>query len=100
MARKQTPDGRRVTVCAKLSEPEAAAVDTARGTLTRGTWLRMAALAYLGTDPGRQDTPQPTAKPKQTRSPRTKPDGTTRKTAQPESAADIMAALRARQQHG
>jgi hypothetical protein len=46
MARTQTPDGKRVTICIKVSEPEAAAIDAARGALTRSAWGRGAMLAH------------------------------------------------------
>lgn len=45
MPRERTPDGKRVTICAKFSEAEAAQIDTARGLVTRSQWLRSAALA-------------------------------------------------------
>jgi hypothetical protein len=45
MARTQTPDGKRVTICIKVSEPEAAVIDAARGTLTRSAWGRDALIA-------------------------------------------------------
>jgi hypothetical protein len=45
MARPKTPQGRRVTICAKVNEAEAAAIDLARGAEDLGTWLRRVALA-------------------------------------------------------
>jgi hypothetical protein len=45
MARPKTPDGKRVTICAKFSEAQAAEIDIARGHMDRGEWLRIAALA-------------------------------------------------------
>lgn len=45
MARTKTPGGKRVTICAKFSEAEEAAIDAARGTVNRSEWLRRAALA-------------------------------------------------------
>lgn len=45
MARTKTPDGKRVGISAKFSEPEAAEIDAARGGMQRGPWLRLAALA-------------------------------------------------------
>lgn len=45
MARPQTPDGKRVTICAKFSEAEEVLIDTARGHMSRSEWLRLAALA-------------------------------------------------------
>jgi hypothetical protein len=43
--RPREPEGKRVTVCAKFSESEAAVIDTARGAMTRSEWLRRAVLA-------------------------------------------------------
>lgn len=43
--RPREPEGKRVTICAKFSETEAAAIDTARGHMNRSEWLRLAALA-------------------------------------------------------
>jgi len=45
MARPKTAEGKRVTICAKFSDDEASAVDTARGSMSRSEWLRLAALA-------------------------------------------------------
>ncbi len=45
MARPESPDGKRVTICAKFSEAQAAVIDTARGHMGRSEWLRLAALA-------------------------------------------------------
>jgi hypothetical protein len=45
MARPESPDGKRVTICAKFSEAQAAAIDAARGHMMRSEWLRHAALA-------------------------------------------------------
>ena len=44
MGRPESPEGRRVPVSFKLSEAEAALVDSARGDLERGPWMRQAAL--------------------------------------------------------
>lgn len=44
MPRKPTPDGRRVHVNIRVSEPEAALLDSVRGQLSRGPWMRAAAL--------------------------------------------------------
>jgi hypothetical protein len=54
MARKPTPDGRRVHENIRLSEPEAALIDAVRGTTARGPWMRQAALevARRTTDSG------------------------------------------------
>jgi len=45
MARPKTPEGKRVTICAKFSEAQAAEIDAARGTMDRSEWMRLAALA-------------------------------------------------------
>ena len=42
--RKKEPEGKRVTVCAKLSEAEAVEVDAARRGMSRSEYLREAAL--------------------------------------------------------
>ena len=89
MARKKTADGRRVTVCLKLSEPEAAQVDQARGRTTRGEWARAAVLAAIVAEP----SPRPARK---SRTPATPAAAAPRKPGEPESAADMMAALRKR----
>ena len=49
MARPLTADGKRVTVCAKVSEAQASAMDTARGTLTRSAWVASLIAAALDT---------------------------------------------------
>ena len=87
MARKKTADGRRVTVCLKLSEPEAAQVDQARGKTTRGAWARAAVLAAIVAEPSSRP-----ARKSQTPAKTTTP----RNPGEPESAADMMAALRKR----
>ena len=56
MARSLTPEGKRITISVKVSEPEAAAIDAARGDLTRSAWLHQA--IARGLNPG----PRPTAK--------------------------------------
>jgi hypothetical protein len=45
MARPRTAEGKRITICAKFSEAEAAQIDEARGMATRSQWLRSAVLA-------------------------------------------------------
>ena len=45
MSRPKTPEGKRVTICAKFSEAEAAQIDEARGMATRSQWLHSALLA-------------------------------------------------------
>lgn len=45
MARPKSPEGKRVTICAKFSEAQAAEIDAARGHADRSEWLRQAALA-------------------------------------------------------
>lgn len=58
--RKKEPDGKRVTICAKVSEAEAALIDAARGTVSRSEWIRSAALAT--TLPAEEDCPHPEAR--------------------------------------
>lgn len=38
--RKPEPEGKRVTICVKVSEPLAAAIDSARGDASRSAWVR------------------------------------------------------------
>ena len=45
MARPKSPEGKRVTICAKFSEAQAAEIDAARGTIDRSEWMRRAALS-------------------------------------------------------
>jgi len=45
MARPKSPDGKRVPMSTRFSEPEAAAIDAARGNTDRSVWLREVALA-------------------------------------------------------
>jgi hypothetical protein len=45
VARPKSPDGRRVPMSTRFSEPEAAAIDAARGNTGRSEWLREVALA-------------------------------------------------------
>jgi hypothetical protein len=59
MGRQRQPDGRRVTVSTKLSDAETAALDAARGLVTRGAWLRGAAMAAAE----QQTPPGPPARP-------------------------------------
>ena len=51
MARHESADSKRVTIGAKLSASEAAAVEAARGGLTRSAWVRLAVLAALAGPP-------------------------------------------------
>jgi hypothetical protein len=44
VARKQTPEGKRVTMGVKFSESEAAEINAARGNTSASEWLRRAAL--------------------------------------------------------
>lgn len=44
MPRKPTRDGRRVHINIRVSEPEAVLLDSVRGELRRGPWMREAAL--------------------------------------------------------
>jgi hypothetical protein len=47
MARPKMPASKTITICMKVSETEAAEIDTARGIEDRGTWLRRAALVAV-----------------------------------------------------
>ena len=58
MARKPTPDGKRVTACTKFSEAEADRMDAARGALTRSEWLRSLALAAIEPEPAARPAPK------------------------------------------
>ncbi len=45
VARPKSPDGKRVPMSTRLSEPEAAEIDAARGNTSASEWLREVALA-------------------------------------------------------
>jgi hypothetical protein len=45
MPRPKSPDGKRIPMTTRFSEPEAAEIDAARGNTDRSEWLREAALA-------------------------------------------------------
>ena len=62
MAGKKTPDGRRVTVCTKLSEAQAAALDHARGEQSRSAWVYSVIMERLDPAP-REVTRKPPARP-------------------------------------
>lgn len=47
MPRPKSPDGKRVPMSTRFSEPESAEIDAARGSMERGPWLRLAALTAL-----------------------------------------------------
>jgi hypothetical protein len=47
VARAKTPGGKRVTICVKVSEADAAAIDAARGEVTRSAWGRGMLLAAV-----------------------------------------------------
>jgi hypothetical protein len=47
MARPKSPEGKRVTICAKFSDAQADAIDAARGHMDRSEWLRQAALVAV-----------------------------------------------------
>jgi hypothetical protein len=51
VSKPRTPDGKRVTVCIKLSEQDAAAIDKARGDRSRSDWGRAALLAAASPEP-------------------------------------------------
>lgn len=60
--RPKSPEGKRVTVCMKVSEQKAAAIDTARGERNRSEWLEQAADLMLGQRPLLiEDEPPPVA---------------------------------------
>jgi hypothetical protein len=50
MTRGKLPDGKRVTICAKVSEPDAQAIDAARGDMTRSAWVQLAIADRLRAD--------------------------------------------------
>ena len=58
MPRPKSPDGRRVPVTTRFSEPEAAEIDAARGDIDRSAWVRSASLAVA-----RRAQPAPPRKP-------------------------------------
>ena len=47
MARARTPEGKRVVIPVRVSEPMAAELDKARGDLDRSAWVRGVLSAYL-----------------------------------------------------
>jgi hypothetical protein len=47
MSKPKSPDGKRVTMGVRFSEPDAKAIDAARGTVSRSEWLRGVALAAV-----------------------------------------------------
>lgn len=47
MTGKKTPNGRRVHMNVKFSEPEAQLLDKARGEIPRGQWIRATVLKVL-----------------------------------------------------
>jgi hypothetical protein len=51
VARPRSPDGNNVAITIKVSDNAAAAIDSARGGLTRSAWVRGTLLAMLGTSP-------------------------------------------------
>lgn len=57
--RKPEPDGKRVTLCAKVSEPTAALIDAARGQQTRSAWLQelIAGAIHVAPEVAPQKTP-------------------------------------------
>jgi len=83
MARPKTPQGKRITICIKVSEEQAALIDTARGNRDRSEWGRDALLAAAE----RQRPPAGHAD---------RQAGVTRAAREPESASDIAAFFRRR----
>jgi hypothetical protein len=57
MSRPKTPAGKRVTICIKVSEEDAAVIDQARGTRSRSDWGREALLEHAA--PRRPVRPRP-----------------------------------------
>jgi hypothetical protein len=53
MTRAKLPEGKRVTICAKVSEPTAAEIDAARGEMSRSAWVQAAITLALGGKPAR-----------------------------------------------
>jgi len=47
MARERTPEGKRVVIPVRVSEPKAAAIDAARGDTARSVWVEGAIDAEL-----------------------------------------------------
>lgn len=60
MPRPKTPEGKRVTISARVTEQTAAAVDEHRGTVTRARWLEALIAAAIDGQPA----PVPQAAPK------------------------------------
>lgn len=50
MPRKKNPDARDITMSARFSAAEAAAIDAVRGTVDRSVWLRSAAMRAVSSD--------------------------------------------------
>ena len=67
MARARTPEGKRVVIPVRVSEPKAAAINEARGDTPRSVWVERAIDAYLlaamggqaSTGPELAHSPQP-----------------------------------------
>jgi hypothetical protein len=51
MARERTPEGKRVVIPVRVSEPKAAAIDAARGETPRSVWVEAAIDACLAGGP-------------------------------------------------
>jgi hypothetical protein len=77
MARERTPEGKRVVIPVRVSEPKAEAIDKARGDTPRSVWVERAIDAFL--------VAARNAKPRRSsaKDPR----------REPESASDIAAAI-------
>ena len=106
MARARTPEGKRVVIPVRVSEPLAADLDRARGELTRSAWVRGVLSAYLAADGGGQvstvhepaHSPQPVyvhpePEHKQAATAETRPPRTPRADACPHPRARILKGL-------
>lgn len=67
MSRPKTPAGKRVTICVKVSEQDAAAIDQARGARSRSDWGREALLEHAR--PRQRTRPQSPARVQDQREP-------------------------------
>lgn len=81
VARKQTPEGKRVTMGVKFSEPEAEEIDAARGHMNRSEWIRKVCLA-AARPPGLHPLPAE-SEPPQTMPPQARRHGRARRPSRP-----------------
>lgn len=59
MARERTPEGKRVVIPVRVSEPKAAAIDKARGGTPRSVWIEQAIDAALALLAAKREQPKP-----------------------------------------